>query len=167
MSQGWLIYTAGALIIAVALMQVWIFKGSEMEGIDIKREMEINSRAIAVLQKKIDILQRKVDEANEELRHRKIVQRVIDCESSGRHEGVWGDGGKSYGIAQFQKKTFYYLAAKALKSPHSPFFKAGQSGDWKDREDQIQLLSWAVKNGYGNLWSCYKPIPASFEQGQE
>lgn len=58
MSQGWPIYTAGTLIIAVALMQVWIFKGSEpvlksfssiMDGIDIKRETEINSRTIAVM----------------------------------------------------------------------------------------------------------------------
>ncbi|MBI3812950.1 MAG: hypothetical protein HY279_00580 [Nitrospinae bacterium] len=149
MSRGWLIYTAGTFIIVVALMQVWTFKGSEIERIDIRKEIEINSIAISVLQRKIDGL-------NEELKHRKIVQRVIDCESSGRHEGVWGDGGKSYGIAQFQKRTFYYLAAKALKSPHPPFFMAGQRGDWKDREDQIQLLTWAVKNGYGNLWSCYK-----------
>jgi hypothetical protein len=157
MSRGWLlICTAGTLIIVVALMQVWIFKGSEMERIDIKREMEINNRAIASLQKKIDILQRKIGEVNEELKHREIVQKIIDCESSGRHEGIWGDGGRSYGIAQFQKMTFYSLAAKALKSPNPPFFRGRQRGDWKNREDQIKLLAWAVKNGYGNLWSCYK-----------
>lgn len=73
------------------------------------------------------------------------VARVIMCESGGQHEGVWGDHGKAYGIAQFWEKTFYWLADLAqLKDP-----------DWYNREQQIYLLEWGIENGYGYLWTCY------------
>mgnify|MGYP001558805881 CR=1 FL=1 len=75
----------------------------------------------------------------------KIVADIIVCESGGRHDGLWGDVGRSYGVAQFNEETFYRFVKKS---------GAGKL-DWKDRNDQIFLLRWAVSNGYGPSWSCY------------
>lgn len=75
-----------------------------------------------------------------------VVSDVTTCESSNRHENVWGDGGKSYGVAQFHKRTFDWMKKLA---GHPEY-------DWKNRENQISLLSWAIKNGYGSHWqTCY------------
>ena len=77
------------------------------------------------------------------------VHSIIICESSGRHENIWGDKNykfPAYGIAQIQERTFYWLANKAN-------FKHMK---WKDKKDQIKLLMWAIENGYGSLWTCFK-----------
>jgi len=74
-----------------------------------------------------------------------VAGAIIYCESRGKHEGVWGEHGE-YGIAQFKEKTFYWMAEKAgLKN-----------ADWKNKEHQIYLLKWALKNKLGRHWTCYK-----------
>lgn len=75
----------------------------------------------------------------------RVVAGIINCESGGRHDGLWGDGGRSYGVAQFNEQTFYRFASKS----------GAPNLDWKNRKDQIVLLHWAVTNGYGPSWSCY------------
>lgn len=70
---------------------------------------------------------------------------ILLCESGIKHEGVWGDGGESYGIAQWQYATFKDLRELAGR----PWLK------WKNRDDQIWLLDWALRNGYGKYWTCY------------
>ena len=81
--------------------------------------------------------------------HILLIDKIVECESSGRHTNIWGDTHTrhpAYGIAQFQRRTFYWLADKS-----------GLEGlKWKRESDQIQLLSWAVANGYGSLWTCYR-----------
>lgn len=83
--------------------------------------------------------------------HRQVLEtarRVIDCESGGVHDR-WGDKDRphpSYGVAQFQKRTFEELAKKARMS----------NPDWKNPAQQIQLLIWAIQNGYGKRWTCYR-----------
>ncbi|MBI5643322.1 MAG: hypothetical protein HY954_07590 [Deltaproteobacteria bacterium] len=73
---------------------------------------------------------------------------IIWCESRGRHDGVWGDAGKSYGIAQFTESTFFELSQKA-----------GMDGaEWKSKEDQLMLLAWGMENGYGYKWSCWRRL---------
>lgn len=89
----------------------------------------------------IDSLNAETDRLNTE----RVVAGIINCESGGRHDGLWGDGGRSYGVAQFNEQTFYRFAAKS----------GAPNLDWKNREDQIVLLHWAVTNGYGPSWSCY------------
>ena len=77
-----------------------------------------------------------------------IMEKVIHCESGGRHEGVWGDNGKAYGIAQFWERTFYWFAEMAeLENP-----------DWYNREQQLYLLGWGLENGYANHWTCYRTL---------
>ena len=76
-----------------------------------------------------------------------LASKIMDCESGDRHEGIWGKAGE-YGIAQFKKNTFYWMSGLAgLKNP-----------DWKNREQQIWLLEWALKNGYEEHWTCYKLV---------
>jgi hypothetical protein len=70
---------------------------------------------------------------------------IILCESGCKHTGVWGDGGKSYGIAQFKYKTFCELRTEA----GLPALR------WKNRDDQVRLLDWALRHGYGKYWTCY------------
>lgn len=72
--------------------------------------------------------------------------RILTCESGIRHEGIWGDGGRSYGIAQFQYPTFDDLRSQAGR----PDLR------WKNMNDQLWLLDWALRNGYGRYWTCYK-----------
>ncbi len=73
-----------------------------------------------------------------------MANYIISKESSFR-PGQWGDldkPHKTYGKAQFQRRTFYWMAQKAgLKSP-----------DWKNEEQQVWLLKWALRNGYGKHW---------------
>ena len=70
---------------------------------------------------------------------------ILLCESGIKHEGQWGDGGKSFGIAQFQKATFNDLK-KAAGRPEL---------QWKVRADQLWLLDWALRHGYGRYWTCF------------
>jgi hypothetical protein len=81
-----------------------------------------------------------------------IVENIIQCES--QNQMVWGDLNyyekgvniRSYGVAQFQERTFNYLKGLA---------NADQL-NFYDRDDQVYLLKWAIENGYGYLWSCYR-----------
>lgn len=113
--------------IAIVLIQVGIWHGRRLERICWEIALQ---------------------EVSQEYEQLLLLERIIKLESGGRHEGVWGDEGKSYGIAQFQEKTFYWLAEKAnIENPN-----------WKDEWQQIILLAWAVKNGYGGLWTSVKNI---------
>ena len=79
--------------------------------------------------------------------YRDLIEKIIQCESGGIHE-KWGDLDKKYpvyGVAQFQERTFYWLADLA-----------GQELEWKNEQDQRWLLEWAIENDYGYLWTCYR-----------
>lgn len=73
----------------------------------------------------------------------RMVIKITMCESSGRHDGVWGKAGE-YGIAQFKYKTFEWLKIKA----GHPEYR------WEDREDQLNLLRWALAHNLKSHWTC-------------
>ena len=80
----------------------------------------------------------------------RVVNKIIACESSHRPH-VWGDGGLAYGQAQFHKKTFNWMK-----------HKAGMNGlQWKNNAHQVLLLHWALDNGYGSHWSCFRKLVRS------
>ncbi len=81
------------------------------------------------------------------IEHLLIVRGLILCESSWNKDAI-GDNGRSFGLGQFQQKTFDWLKKKA----NMPNLK------WKDAHDQIILLIWAVENDYTNLWSCSRKV---------
>lgn len=85
-----------------------------------------------------------------------LVLKIMVCESGLRHN-VWGDGGKSYGIAQFRKETFYEFAAMArTQMRKAKFYKP----DWFNPQHQVFLLNWGLDNGYGKRWTCFRTLSA-------
>ncbi len=82
----------------------------------------------------------------ERINNEKILQKIIQCESGGLHENVWGDNGKSYGWFQFQKESFYHISKKM----------GFKNAKWKSKKDQFIIAEWGIKNGYANWWSCYR-----------
>ena len=73
-----------------------------------------------------------------------MLNYVIDCESSGRHEGIWGQAGE-YGILQYQEKSFYWLADKY-----------NFTGEWKNKDDQIELFLLLTDEERYTHWTCVK-----------
>lgn len=77
-----------------------------------------------------------------------IVKKIIQCESEGKHN-VWGDKNyiyPAYGILQFQQRTFIWLSNISGKKDMK----------WKNKDHQIELLKWALQNGQGGLWTCFR-----------
>jgi hypothetical protein len=115
----------------------------------------VNDAAIADahwLKLESEILIREIDALKSEMKqYREVLETartVINCESGGVHDR-WGDKDKphsSYGLAQFQKRTFYELAKKAALS----------DPDWTSPSQQVRLLIWGIQNGYGKRWTCYR-----------
>lgn len=147
---GFLFLLVG-LLVAIAFIQAGISQGRSLERMEISREQEANRALIKSLRERV----REVETRAARLTYKhNLMLAIIACESSGRHDGVWGDGGKSYGIVQFQKRTFDYLSARS-----------GIEGlDWKDKNDQLALLSWALDNEHGNNWTCYKKAVKKIER---
>lgn len=79
-----------------------------------------------------------------------IVNRVIQCESNGNHKAV-GDGGRSRGIAQFQKPTFNNLAKLYSK-------EYNEALNYDSEFDQVKLLTWSIANGHGSNWTAYRAL---------
>jgi hypothetical protein len=71
-----------------------------------------------------------------------LLMDIMQCESSLRYN-VWGDDGKSYGIAQFRKETFYEFASLARQEM---------------KAEKLWPAQWALDHGYGNRWTCYRKI---------
>lgn len=130
----WIIRFVVAWVVGLILIQVGILHGRKVERAEWQARRQIEADILFV----------------------RILEEIIQRESSGKHDGIWGDAGKSYGIAQFQEKTFYWLAEKAgLQNP-----------DWKDETQQIALLAWAVKNGHGGLWTAVRQMEKEVEDGR-
>lgn len=128
------------LIVAVVAMVVVL-----QLGMYVGRTTNAEASVRAPEQLTIDLLKQQLAETrfNFEVEREKLS--IILCESGAMHHNVWGDGGKSYGIAQFQYRTFNDLRTQAGR----PELR------WKSRDDQLWLLDWALRHGYGKYWTCY------------
>lgn len=73
-----------------------------------------------------------------------MLDAVIMCESSGRHENIWGRDGE-YGILQFKEATFYSLAEKY-----------NFVGNWQDKDDQIALFLLTSPEDKERHWTCVR-----------
>jgi len=134
----YLFYGALSLGSACVFVQLGIHKGRALEREEIAADFDTLKSRLAWAEAEQDRLDYKFG----------VMFRMIECESSGRHEGVWGDAGQSYGLLQVQKKTFDELAKKA-----------GLKGaNWKNALHQLRVLSWALDNGYGYKWTCYEEV---------
>lgn len=129
------------LVLLTITAQLAIYHGRQMERAEAAAKLADAEARAQRLGNMLSVAQTQIE-------HLAIVQALTRCESSNRHEGVWGDGGKSYGRWQFQEASFDYLADRA-----------GLSGlDWQDARDQTIVGAWALTNGYGGWWTCWKKI---------
>lgn len=78
------------------------------------------------------------------------LRSTLKCESGFKHEGLFGDGGDAYGIAQFHFRTFYGYRKLAIEQGY-PF----ENFQYENREDQLELMSWAFLNGKQRAWTCW------------
>lgn len=76
-----------------------------------------------------------------------MVAQVIACESEGNSQAV-GDHGLAQGIAQFHEETF-----NRMKRMSGYYWL-----EYKNSLDQTLLLQWAIKNGHGAEWTCYRHL---------
>lgn len=136
-----LLLMTGLLILFMAVVQLGIWHGRAIQRSD---DAALIAEADARAQRLGDML----SVAQDQIESLAIVQALTLCESGNRHEGVWGDGGKSYGRWQFQEASFQYLADRA-----------GLPGlDWQDAQAQTVVGAWALTNGYTRWWSCWSKI---------
>jgi len=127
------------IVLAIILLQFGMYMGRTASA----EVVEFTPRTGA-----LDLLKQQLSETRLDLEVEREKLSIILCESGAIHHNVWGDGGKSYGICQFQKRTFYWMAELANK----PELR------WKRRDDQVWLLDWALRHGYGKYWACYKGV---------
>lgn len=73
---------------------------------------------------------------------------VLKCESGLHHAGIYGDGGKAYGIAQFHKGTFNWF--KDLAGRPDLSYTSGT--------DQVELFVWSLMSGKGRSWTCWRKV---------
>jgi hypothetical protein len=136
----WFTRTIILLVVSTVCIQLGMYvERSQNTAAAIQQRMVQKDR-------EIDLVKEKLLAARAEAIKQKHMLDIIICESSAIHENVWGDGGKSYGIAQFQYATFKELRGKAGR----PDLR------WSKQDDQLWLLSWALDNGYGSKWTCYE-----------
>lgn len=80
----------------------------------------------------------------------RIVNKVLECESDYEHTAK-GDGGRSKGIAQFQKPTWDWMEVQYFKEWNEHL-------DYKSSHDQIKLLAYQISKGNGNNWTSFRAI---------
>lgn len=78
-----------------------------------------------------------------------VLIKLARCESSMRHDGVYGDHGLAYGLMQFHEETFDEFKARA----------GMPELQYRNMADQVKLTAWALKSGLGYHWSCYRENP--------
>ncbi len=163
MTTRWLDrFVTGFMLVVIGAMM-----GLVWSHIQIQEHKEAMSNEQRAMSNELKEAERKLAEMEEEIEHQKLIKSIAMCESSLRHDGIWGDGGKSYGLFQFQRRTFYWLAGKISNeqramsnedNPPNPPLLRGNKWKWKDARHQYVVASWAIKNGYGDLWTCYKKL---------
>jgi hypothetical protein len=75
-----------------------------------------------------------------------VAYKVIACESGFKHDNIWGAAGE-YGIAQFMPQTWKWF--NELR---------GTDLDIYNKEHQLEVMEWALENGYSSHWTCYRSL---------
>lgn len=77
-----------------------------------------------------------------------LKYQVGRCESGNNHKVKPGDDGKAIGKFQFHVPTFEWMKGLA----GLPELKI------TSEQDQEILFKWAIENGYGRHWTCYRDL---------
>lgn len=87
-------------------------------------------------------------ENQKDIQTNNTIQKLIQCESRGKNiKIVDSNGYYSYGILQFQRSTWNDFSRES-----------GIIGDPMKENDAIRMTRWAIENGYGKRWTCWKII---------
>ena len=83
---------------------------------------------------------------------RQVLHKVIACESQYNEHAVnWKDSHRlskgSHGVAQFSRETFIGFAKQMDRQDYDNPYNPNQA---------LDVASWAIKNGYGNQWTCFR-----------
>ena len=83
---------------------------------------------------------------------RQVLHKVISCESQYNEKAYNGkdkhaDSIGSLGVAQFSISTFNGFAKQMDRPDYNDPYNPNQA---------LDVASWAIKNGYGNQWSCFR-----------
>ena len=83
---------------------------------------------------------------HEEILHQRTVYWIIKLESGQRNIPCnYSETCNEYGPAQFKEETFNWMKSLAKM----------EQLEWRNPTDQVTLLDWALRNGYGNHWATY------------
>jgi len=138
--QRFLSVAVASLIILMLGVQIGLYKErSSQTAQAINAMMDKKDREIDKLNIALNVVMFDLEVEKEKL-------SILACESEVRHDNIWGDGGRAYGIAQWHFATFKELREKAGR----PELR------WENIHDQIWLLDWALRNGYGKKWTCFQ-----------
>lgn len=77
-----------------------------------------------------------------------LINKIVQCESGGNNNAV-GKAGE-IGLCQFKPETWEWMSGLA-----------DFQGDINNEQDQLYLLDWGIKNGYGNHWTCFGKVGGS------
>ena len=81
----------------------------------------------------------------QEMAYQSIVKNITYCESRDIHDRTSWAG--AYGRAQFMDYTFKWMKGLAGRPEL----------EWRSEKDQMWLLNWAIRHGYGKHWqTCYR-----------
>lgn len=88
-----------------------------------------------------------------------LKHAILMCESGGKHyenghikcNRKVVNGRKACGIAQFQERTFDWMLGKAKGFPY-------KYPRWSNKQHQLWLFNWALDNGLGYHWECYRKL---------
>ena len=65
---------------------------------------------------------------------------TVNCESGFKHEGLYGDGGRAYGISQFHRPTFEQFCPDL---------------NYDKMQDQLQCMARMFSDDQQSHWTCF------------
>lgn len=139
----WLMYFVGVLLFMLVVAQIEMYQDRKLE-----RTLKQVQHEQQAMNNELKDAKERQSKLEEEMEHQKLIRAIAKCESNFRHENTWGDGGKSYGMFQFKLATFRELAGKM----------GFKNAKWKDAGHQYIVADWAIRNGHGDLWTCYRKV---------
>ncbi len=131
----WAVVVTGIIIAALLIPA----PPAQAPSVELKEELHIVEKAEAA----------EIAPEIKQSAYEKLADAIIQCESSGRAdvEIIDTNGEWSRGVAQFQDKTWDWMSQLA-----------GVDGSPLEPEKARAVLVWALENGHGSHWTCYKKV---------
>lgn len=127
----------------LAILVVWALAADEPKSPEPQRDPVVHTEVVAQESLAVEPAASSTSPTTDDL-----AEQIIQCESGGRNVEIIDSNGKwSRGIAQFQDSTWEWLSGLA-----------GIEGSPLEPEKARAVLIWALENGYGFHWSCFRIV---------